>query len=73
LKKTSKMNLIEGLQKEMNRVREMITEYRSLPKNAGMLSSILMEAIIKDAENAIASGDTIQMIKSLEELKKYEN
>jgi len=65
-------NLMEGLLEEMNRAREMITEYRSLPKNAGMFTSVMIQRDITRAEKAIASGDTIQMIASLKLLKEYE-
>jgi hypothetical protein len=66
-------NLMEGLLDEMNRVRRMIREYQLLPNNAGMLASKLMKFDIKKAENAISSGDTIQMMVSYTKLKEYEN
>lgn len=66
-------NLIEGLQREMNRVREMIQEYEALPKNAGALAVMFMRVDIKRAEEAIAQGDIIQMLVLYEELKKYES
>ena len=56
----------------MSRVREIITEYKSLPKNAGALAAIMMEQSIKNAENQIAMGDTIEMIKAYSELETYE-
>jgi len=64
-------NLIEGLQKEMNRVREMMVEYRSLPKGAGCFAASLMELNIKNAEEAISEGDAIKMIEALKSLKEY--
>ncbi len=56
------MNLIEGLQKEMNRVRGIIQEYDSLPNNAGAFASSTMKKRLEDAENAIATDDLIEMI-----------
>jgi len=66
-------NLIEGLLEEMDRVREMITEYKSLPKNAGLFAATMMEADIKKAEKAISEGETIQMMVLYNALKQYEN
>ena len=62
-------NLIEGLLSEMNRVRELIKEYESLPDNAGFFGSTMMKDVIKRAEKNIASGDVIEELKSFEELK----
>jgi len=64
------MNLIEGLQSEMNRVREIIAEYETIP--AGQFAAALMKADIEIAENAIATGNTITMMRVLKELKGYE-
>jgi hypothetical protein len=66
------MNLIEGLQSEINRAREIIDVYKSLPKNAGWFASAMIEASIKQAEKAIANDDTIAMIKCLKDLEQYE-
>jgi len=66
------MNLIEGLHSEMDRVREIIKEYDSLPNNAGAFASGMMKFSIKNAENLMAIGDTIGMMKALNDLKQYE-
>ena len=66
-------NLIEGLLDEMNRAREMITEYQSLPKNAGAFTCMMIQKDISRAEKAIVSGDTIQMIACYKVLKEYES
>lgn len=65
-------NLMEGLLEEMNRVRETIAEYKSLPKNAGMIGAALMEIDIKNAEEAISEGDVIKMLSAYEKLKEIE-
>lgn len=70
---SEKDNLINGLLDQINRVKEMIKEYQSLPKNAGMLASKFMELDIKKAENAIAEMNTVQMIVSFKALNEYEN
>jgi len=66
------MNLIEGLHSEMDRVREIIKEYDSLPGNAGAFASGMMKFSISNAENMMAIGDTIGMMKALNSLKEYE-
>lgn len=65
-------NLIEGLQSQMNRVREIIKEYKELPKNAGALAAFMMEKSIENAERQIAVGDTIEMMKAYSDLETYE-
>ena len=65
-------NLIGGLQKEMNRVREIITVYDEIPNNAGVFASLMMKESIKNAEKQIASGDTIEMIKAFHDLQGYD-
>ena len=66
-------NLIEGLQEEMDRVQEMVTEYRSVPRGAGILAAKFMEVDIAKAKTAISTEDTIQMITSLKILKEYKH
>jgi len=61
------MNLIEGLQKEMNRCRELLKEYDAIPQ--GKFGAIMIRDEIEKAEKAIATGDTVAMMQSLEELK----
>lgn len=66
------MNLIEGLQSEMNRVREIIKEYEDpILKGAGKFASAMMEISIQAAEAAIATGDPIDMMAALTELQEY--
>lgn len=64
------MNLIEGLQEEMNRVREIVTEYEAIP--AGRFAAEMMKNAIKQAEETIATGDTIEMMRSLKSLQSFE-
>jgi len=64
------MNLIEGLQEEIKRVREIIKVYDEIP--AGQLASGMMSFSIKNAENLIAIGDTIGMMKAYHDLREYE-
>jgi len=67
------MNIIEGLQKQMSRVREIIKVYEALPNNAGAFAAGMMRFIIQNAEDAIASGDTVGMIEAYKHLEEYEH
>lgn len=66
------MNIIEGLHKEIDRVWEIIKEYDAVPNGAGAFAAGLMRHSIKNAENMIATGDTVGMMKALNDLKEYE-
>ena len=70
--KQDNMNLIEGLHEEMDRVREIIKIYDEVPNNAGDFASGMMNFSIKNAENLIATGDTIGMMKAYNDLRQYE-
>lgn len=63
-------NLIEGLQVEMNRVRELIAEYEALPGGVGFIGASMMKISIQNAEKAIASGDVVKELQAFEDLKK---
>lgn len=62
-------NLIEGLHKEMNRVRELITEYEMLPDGVGFMGASVMKACIKQAEKAMEENDIVAELRAYEELK----
>ena len=65
------MNLIEGLQSEMNRCRELRKQYEAigLPGNFG---KAMINAAIKVAEDSIAVGDTIAMLQAYKQLEGME-
>lgn len=65
-------NIIEGLTDEILRVTEISREYKSIPKGAGMLAAAMMDAAIGRARKAQASGDILEMIPALKELKEFE-
>ena len=65
-------NLMDGLLEEMNRVREIIAEYDSLPNGAGAFASAMMKGNIKMAEKSISDNDVIAMLKQYEQLKTWE-
>ena len=65
-------NLIQGLQAEIIRVKEIITEYEhpSL-KNSGAIGAYLMKVDVKNAELAIKNLDVAEMVMCFNSLKEY--
>ena len=64
------MNLIEGLQEELDRNRELLKMYEEIP--AGAFGATMIRQSIKRAETAMANGDTIEMIRCFKELQETE-
>lgn len=62
------MNIIEGLQEEMTRNREILKFYEEIPQ--GAFGAMMIKKDIADAEKAIAEGDTLAMIRVYESLKE---
>ena len=62
------MNLIEGIQEECNRLREIRTHYEKIG-DAGKFGIAMIDLEIKNAEKAMAEGDAILMIQSLKGLQ----
>lgn len=62
-------NLIEGLQLEINRVRKIIAVYEDIP--TGQFAVSIMKSEIEVSENAIATGNTIAMIRELKSLREF--
>lgn len=63
------ITLGEGLPQEQARVRGLITTYRALPGGVGLIGALLMEQALQRADQAVMSGDVIEMLRSYEELK----
>jgi len=70
------MNLIEGLLSEMNRCRKLIVIYNTIPNGsfeAAMKADLFISMIKQDivaAEEAMVSGDTVQMLRCYKALKE---
>lgn len=72
--KESATNLMDGLFSEMNRVREIITEYEHPAlEGAGALAAMFMKQDIASAENSIKENDVIKMLQAYSKLKEYEH
>ena len=63
-------NVIEGIQNQCNRLRELIPQYESVTN--GHFAAGMMRRSIKSAEAAIASGDVVAMIHAYKDLEGYE-
>lgn len=64
------MNIIEGIQEETKRCRELIKIYGTI--QTGAFGAMMISQDIKRGEQAIASGDVVEMIvayKALEACK----
>jgi hypothetical protein len=64
-------NIVEGIQDEMNRCRELIKRYEEIGP-AGAFGKTMIEQTIKRAEKAIATGDVIEMLRVYDALQKHE-
>lgn len=60
-------NLMDGLMNELNRNRELLALYKSIP--TGAFGAAIINATIIRGEAAIKSGDVIQMLQAYSELK----
>lgn len=65
-------NLMDGLIQEMNRVRELITQYDRLPNGVGVFGSTTMKQFIKEAEESMVTGNIVQMVLAYDNLKSCE-
>ena len=61
------VTLIEGIQVEQARVRELLKEYVG---PSGMLGTIMLKQAIQHGDKAVASGDVVDMLAAHRELKE---
>lgn len=64
------MNLVDGLNEELERARELLEVYEGIP-TGGFGAAVIRQAI-KHAETSMQLGDTVEMLKAYGELKKLE-
>jgi hypothetical protein len=64
-------NLIEAIQRKVAEMREeYIPAYQSIGP-AGAFGVAMMRAAIQKAESAVATMDTVEMVRSLQELRDF--
>ena len=66
------MNLVEGVQKEIKRVTEIIIEYRSIPGGAGNIAAALMQQDVDEAIRRLASSEAVELISIYKKLQEWE-
>lgn len=64
------MNLAEALAKEIQRNRDLLELYKEIP--TGVFGAIMIDLDIKNAVDALASGDVIEMAQAYEAMKNNE-
>ena len=65
-------NLIEGIQKEQTRCRELLKQYEVIPIESGFFGIAVIGASVERADKAVASGDVVEMLAAYEDLKSIE-
>lgn len=60
---------MEGLLSELNRVKELLTDYEDIGP-AGVFGTIMLKQEIAQAEKAISSGDVVMMLQCYNSLKE---
>lgn len=62
-------SLAEALPREQARVREILGYYEEIGR-AGMFGAAFIEAELREADQAVMSGDVVRMIRAYEKLKE---
>jgi hypothetical protein len=64
-------SLAEALPQEMARVREVLGLYKQIGP-AGMFGVAMIEQDLREADQAVMSGDIVRMLRAYEALKEIE-
>lgn len=65
------MNLIEAIQAECNRLRDVLPQYDELGP-VGAFGGAMLRHCITEGEASIASGDVVRMVQALKGLRGCE-
>lgn len=63
-------NMIEAMQRECNRVREIIRIYEGLDAGVGVFGATWMKELITRSERAIANLDAVECVVCLKQLRE---
>lgn len=69
---TQSKTLADALPEEMERVRELIPSYEAIGP-AGAFALMMIKGSLKAAEVASAHGDTVAMLRALQDLQGYKS
>lgn len=61
------MNIVEGIQQQCNRCRELKKRYDEMP--TGGFGSFSIQQAINEGESSIAFGDVVRMLSAYKELE----
>jgi hypothetical protein len=61
-------NIIEGIQTQCDRCRELVTQYEQIGP-VGAFGKLMIERDITEGEAAIASGDVVRMVQAYKALE----
>ena len=64
------MNLLDGLNYELTRARELLEVYERIP--AGTFGATVIRQAIKHAESSMQDGDTVEMVRAYKALERLE-
>ena len=64
------MNLVEGIQEQCNRCRELAKLYDTIP--LGQFGALSIRQAIAEGEGSIASMDVVRMLSAYKELESCE-
>ncbi len=64
------MNMVEALTKEIERNRELLEMYKTIP--TGKFAEIMIDKSIKEAVEALASQDVVRILRAYESIKNNE-
>ena len=64
------MNLVEGIQEQCNKCRELKKLYDEIPM--GVFGASFIQQAIDEGDASIASGDCIRMLQAYKELESCE-
>jgi len=65
-------NVAEALAEEIERNRKLLELYKALPATAGTFGAMMIDADIKKAVQALASGDAIRIVAAYETIRNNE-
>jgi len=66
------MSLAKAYPIEQARLRELIKRYRELPNGVGTFGAIVIEEVLKEADEAVVSQDLPRMIAAFKSMKECE-
>ena len=64
-------SVAEALPKEQARCRELLLQYKEIGP-AGAFGALFIEQKLREADNALASGDVVRIVKAYDALTKCE-